>query len=120
MARFWLKALLCLCVTFQLFAADVAGKWTAETKGRDGNVRTMTYDFKVDGENLTGTVSSPMGERAISEGKVKGDEISFIIAVERNGETMKMPYTGKIVGEELKLSMNTPNGSREVVAKRVK
>ena len=122
MARFWLKALLCLGVAFQLLAADVAGKWTSEVKGRDGNVRTMTYDFKADGENLTGTISSPMGERAISEGKVKGNEISFVVAMERDGQTFKMLYTGKIEGDELKLTMKSQNGefSRDSVAKRAK
>jgi hypothetical protein len=120
--RVFLKAALCFALAVQLFAADVAGKWTAETKGRDGNPLTYTYDFKVDGEKLTGTLSSRMGERQILDGKVNGDEVSFKVTFERDGNTMTFLYKGKVAGDELKINMSSESGefSRDVVAKRVK
>jgi hypothetical protein len=121
-ARSLLQVLLCSAIALPLFAADVAGKWQAETKRRDGEVMTMTYDFKVAGESLTGTITSPRGEREISEGKVNGDEIAFATKVEMQGETRKLLYKGKVDGDELKLTMSSENGefSRDFVAKRVK
>ena len=100
------------------FAADITGKWTAETKGRDGETRTQTFDLKQDGNTLTGTVSTQMGESKISDGKVDGDNISFVVKMERNGNEMKMPYTGKISGNEIQFKVESPRGTREMTAKK--
>ena len=40
--------------------------------------------------------------RAIAEGKVKGDEVSFIVTRERNGQQCKMNYKGKVEGDTIK------------------
>ena len=100
------------------FAADITGKWTAETKGRDGETRTQTFDLKQDGSKLTGTVSSPMGDSQISDGKVDGDNVSFVVKMERNGNEMKMPYTGKVSGNEIQFKVESPRGTREMTAKK--
>jgi len=59
------------------WAADVNGKWEAEVPGPQGQTQKQTFNFKVDGDKLTGTVSGMQGETPISDGKVNGDEISF-------------------------------------------
>ena len=100
------------------FAADLTGKWTAETKGRDGETRTQTFNLKQDGSTLTGSVSSPMGESQISDGKVDGDKVSFVVKMERNGNEMKMPYTGKVSGNEIQFKVESPRGTREMTAKK--
>ena len=110
-------ALLALFVT-GLWAASIDGKWTAEVPGRDGQTRTQTFNLKADGDKLTGNVSSPMGEREISDGKISGDDVSFKVKVEFNGNAMTMNYTGKIAGDELKLKMDNGRRQSEFVAKR--
>jgi opacity protein-like surface antigen len=100
------------------FAADITGKWTAETKGRDGETRTQTFNLKQDGNALTGTVSTQMGESKISDGKVDGDTVSFVVKMDRNGTEMKMPYTGKISGSEIQFKVESPRGTREMTAKK--
>lgn len=103
-------------------AADIDGKWQAESPGRDGNVMTTTFTFKADGEKLTGTVSGRQGDTQISEGKITGDEISFVVVRNMGGEERKIQYKGKISGDELKISMqfSPDRPAREMVAKRVK
>ncbi len=118
-----LHLFLILAVVMSLFstaalAADINGKWTAEMKTPDGETRTSTYTFKADGAKLTGTIGSPMGEREISEGKVDGDNISFVVSFERNGNNFKMNYAGKVSGDELQLTVTTPRGERKITAKR--
>jgi hypothetical protein len=110
-------ATICLFTT-GLLAADVAGKWSAEMQGRDGQKRVQTFNLKSEGDKLTGTVSSPMGERQIVDGKVSGDDVSFAVEVEFNGEKRKIQYTGKIVGDELKMKSGTGERAREFTAKR--
>jgi hypothetical protein len=104
--------------TTGLFAADASGKWVAEMQGRDGQKRTQTFDLKADGDKLTGTVTSPMGERPIVDGKVSGDDISFAVEVEFQGEKRKMQYTGKVVGDELQMKVGSGERTREFTAKK--
>ncbi len=102
-------------------AASVDGKWKSEMQGPDGNTRTTTYTFKAEGEKLTGTISGRMGDTAISEGVVKGDDISFVVVRNFQGNEMKISYKGKVAGDEIKMTMQMGDmGERVMVAKRVK
>ncbi len=118
----WVFTLIVLLTAFAAAADNITGKWKSEAPGRDGTPTTTTYTFKVDGDKLTGTVSGRRGDTAISEGKVAGDEISFVVVRQMGGEERKIQYKGKVTGDELKLSItfSSDNPPREVVAKRVK
>ncbi len=102
-------------------AADVSGKWKSEMTTPDGQTRTSTYAFKVDGGTLTGTVAGARGETEIKEGKVSGDEISFVLIRSFNGNEFKTQYTGKISGDEIKFKVEVVGMERtfEVTAKRM-
>jgi len=102
-------------------AANVDGKWKAEFNTPDGQTRTTTFTFKADGEKLTGTVSGRQADTPITDGKISGDEISFVVVRNMGGEERKMQYKGKVVGDEIKLTMSFGDmPPREMVAKRVK
>jgi len=105
-------------------AADVSGKWTAEVQGRGGNTMTQTFTFKVDGDKLTGTFSGGRGgELQISDGKVKGDEISFTVVRQGQSGEVKINYKGKVSGDEIKFTSQREGGqgqAQEFTAKRAK
>src|SRR5579883_1545479 len=90
-----LAMLACLMVT-SAFAADVDGKWTASMPARQGNTMEVTFNFKADGNKLTGTMSNPRGETEIKDGKIDGDKISFTQTFERGGNSMTIVYKGKV------------------------
>jgi hypothetical protein len=99
--------LFALCVATAV-AADISGKWIAQVPGRDGTPQEQTFVFKVSGGNLTGTVSGARGEQEISEGKVSGEDISFV-TIRKMGETaMKTTFKGKIAGNEIKFVSERP------------
>jgi hypothetical protein len=102
-------ALLALAVLPAL-AADVSGKWVAQVPGRDGQTREQAFTFKQDGEKLTGNVSTPMGEQEISEGKVSGDDISFVVVMKMQDREMKQLYKGKVAGSEIKFTREMQGG----------
>ena len=86
-------------------AADVAGKWVAQMPSRQGGTSETTFDFKVNGTSLTGTMSGTQGDPAeISEGKIDGDNISFVVVRKRNDMEIKMLWKGKVSGDEIKLT----------------
>lgn len=68
----------------------------------------MTLKLKVDSEKLTGSLTSPGRQGGdpvkteISDGKVKGDEISFSIMREFNGNKMTIKYSGKVTADTIK------------------
>jgi hypothetical protein len=101
-------------------ASDVSGKWTAQFDTQIG-VQKYTYEFKVDGGKLTGKAVSESGESAIQEGKVSGDEITFVEMLNFDGQPLRITYKGKIAGDEIKFTRNVADmATEELVAKRSK
>ena len=101
-------------------SADVTGKWTAAIDTQIG-VQNYTYEFKVDGDKLTGTTKSQFGESKITEGSVKGDEITFVENLDFQGNPLRIVYKGKIAGDEIKFNRQVGDvASEDFVAKRAK
>ena len=61
---------------------------------------SLSATFKQDGEKLTGTQTSQMGEIAL-EGSVKGTDIAFAVVINMQGQDMTITYTGKIDGDAM-------------------
>ena len=116
-------------------AADVDGKWTSERQDATGETVTTTYVFKADGTNLTGTLDfrSAGNPNPISEGKIDGDNISFVVAITNpSGNEIKIRFKGKVTGDEMELTTEGAMGGRRggpgsgegepftIIAKRVK
>ncbi len=81
------------------FASELDGAWKGKIEGPDGAME-LVFNFKVDGATLTGTVSGPMGEGPISNGKVDGTNFSF----DTDGGGMTISHTGSISGDTLTIS----------------
>ena len=83
-------------------AADLAGQWHAEFESPRGRQK-IQFEFKTDGDKLTGKTVSRTGggarEAEIQDGKVEGDTVSFVQVVNFQGNDMRIAYTGKIEGE---------------------
>ena len=80
--------------TLRLRAAGVDGKWEAEIDSPMGPM-ILTFELKSDGESLTGTIGNDlMGDVEIQEGKVSGDEVSFVQTQARGDFEIRMMYTG--------------------------
>ncbi len=105
-----LSACFVLILATVAWAADVDGKWVGQTPGRDGAMQDVTMTLKADGEKLTGTITGRGGETAISDGTIKGSEISFNIVREFNGNSIKIVYKGTLAGDEIKFSRKMEGG----------
>ena len=121
MNRLVVTLILLLCVSFGVLAADVTGKWTAQVPSRQGQTREQSFNFKVDGDHLTGTVSGRQADIPIADGKVSGDTISFTVKMEYGGNSVEQKYTGTVAGDEIKFKREGGQGpAREFTAKRAK
>ena len=123
-----LLAITLLAIGTAVQAADATGTWNWTRPGRNGGPdQKMSLKLKVDGEKLTGTLSSPgrdgaTTETAIAEGKVKGEDVSFTVTREFNGNKMVSKYSGKVSADTIKGKIESErNGqaqSRDWEAKR--
>jgi len=102
------------------FAADVDGTWTSTFDTQIGE-QHYTYNFKADGEKLTGTAKNDWGERPIEDGTIKGDAVAFTENVEFQGQKITIKYTGKLSGDEIKFTRQVGTfATEEITAKRKK
>jgi hypothetical protein len=95
--------------------SKLAGKWEGKFTRPDGTEMKFVYNFKIDGDKLTGTIESPRGEREISDGKVNGDEMSFEV---QSGDNVTK-YQGKLVDNKIDMKSQGPRGDREITLTRL-
>jgi hypothetical protein len=113
--------LLCLLAcSLTIWAADPSGQWTTIINTQIGDL-AYTYDFKVEGEKLTGKAKSQFGDIEITEGKISGDEITFVENVNFEGNAIRIEYKGKVSGDEIRFTRKVAEfATEEFVAKRAK
>jgi len=120
MTRTPVLSALVVVVAALAYAADVTGKWQATFASGVGPQK-YTYVFKASGSTLTGKADSGWGEAEIQEGKISGDEISFVEIIDFAGNTTRVVYKGKVSGDQIKFTRQVGDvGSEEFVAKRLK
>jgi hypothetical protein len=118
-------AALTLALAGSAWSADttVAGKWKGQFDSQIG-LQKYTYEFKVDGTNLTGKA---IGERemgtnevAITGGTVSTNGIFFVEPLKFGDNELRIEYTGKVSGNEIKFHRKVGDVAEEdFVAKRV-
>ncbi len=75
----------------------------------------------MEGDELTGRAKSQFGDTAITEGTVKGDEVSFVENLDFQGQPPRITYRGKVSGEEIKFTRQVGDvATEEFVARRAK
>lgn len=102
---------------------NVTGKWQGQFDSQIG-VQKYTYDFKVDGTNLTGRAfgitENGTNDSAITEGMVGTNGISFVEPLKFGDNDIRIEYTGKVSGDEIKLHRKVGDFAEEdLVVKRV-
>lgn len=104
------------------FAADVTGVWKAEFDSQIG-VQKYTYTLTQNGTALTGKAASEFNgekrETELREGKVEGDNVSFVEVFDFQGNALRVDYRGKVSGDEIKFTRQVGDFAKEeLVAKR--
>ena len=101
-------------------SADIAGTWETSFDSQVGK-QTYTYDFKLDGETLTGHAKSNLGEGDI-KGTVDGDKVTFVESLDYQGQNLDITYTGQIVSaDEIRFKRDVGGqGGEEFIATRKK
>ena len=105
-------AFFALILVGALWAADIDGTWRGDLSTPDGSTMELTYKFKQDGAKLTGSVALPQGDTIeLSNGKIEGDKLSFLVHVDMNGG-MNFVSEGTVKGDEITLSTKAEGGDQ--------
>ncbi|MBL8230934.1 MAG: hypothetical protein JNL98_20740 [Bryobacterales bacterium] len=113
-----LTGLLPLCTC--LCGADLSGIWTGQIPTRNNEKVDVAFQLKQDGAKLSGKLYGDYKSTPIVEGKVNGDQITFVVvAAEQAGNQInetRLKFTGTLKDGELELvreresSTNAGNG----------
>jgi len=107
-----------------VYAADITGKWTAEFDSQVG-AQKYVFEFKVSGSTLTGMAVSNIGgveaKTPLKDGKITGDEVTFVEPLKYQDMDLSISYKGKISGDQINFSRDVGGqGGEQFVAKRAK
>lgn len=105
-------------------AADVGGKWTAEFDTQVG-LQRYTFELKAEGEKVTGRAfferMEQKGEADLLEGKLVGDQVSFVETFDAMGSAVRIQYKGTIKGDEIAFTRQVGDfATEQFVARRAK
>jgi hypothetical protein len=97
------------------FAQKIDGKWQTEMETPNGAM-SMTFNFKVAADSLSGSVESPMGAIPISNGKIKGDKFSFDVSFNE----MTIHHDCTVMADSISMELPDMPGSTALILKRAK
>jgi hypothetical protein len=103
-----MRALAILFFASALAAADLTGIWIGQFPGRNGETQDIAFQIVQKGETLSGKLYGDYKSTPISEGKVSGDQVSFlVVAPEQAGNqinTARLRFTGQLKDGVLELT----------------
>ncbi len=87
-------------------SAAATGTWTGTMATPNGDV-PVSFTLVEDGATLTGSTAGPDGTATpITDGKVDGDNVSFVVNLDFNGMPFTMSYTGVVKGDSLDFTID--------------
>lgn len=98
-----------LCIAVALFAplaihaapdsASLAGTWQCVSHGGDQGTMPFTLTFQQDGQNISGHVSSQLGDADFDGGTFKDNHLHFVIQGDGDSYDLSATYKdGKLTG----------------------
>ena len=98
---------------------NITGTWEMTVESPQGAM-TITANYKQEGETLTGTHVSEMGEAPL-KGTVKGNEIVYTLNIDAGGQQMSIVHKATVDGDAIKGTAEIGDmGTMSFTAKRKK
>jgi hypothetical protein len=105
--------LCCFLVGFATIT-NLTGKWTGLLKTDQGDEYPLLYNFKIDGDQLTGTAKTPKGDMPINDGKIEGNKFTFNVIV----NNMEIDHSGKFYGDSVGVDISLGDVKSHATLKR--
>lgn len=86
-------------------AVDPSGNWSLTIQSPQGDINAQ-LTLNKDGDQIGGTLGTPMGNITIKSGRLTGNQIRLTATVELAGQTIDSVITGTIEGDSIRGSMS--------------
>jgi hypothetical protein len=106
--------LCCFLISFGTIA-NLTGKWGGLLKTDQGNEFRLLYNFRINGNELTGTAQTPDGEVQIKDGKINGEHFTFDVIV----SGLEIDHSGKFYGDSVGVDISLDDIKSHATLKRV-
>ena len=80
---------------------DPSGEWSL-TVDTPGGEQTARLSIQKEGDQITGTLATPMGNVNIDTGSMNGNEIRLTATIDMGGQSVQATLTGTIEGDSMK------------------
>jgi imidazolonepropionase-like amidohydrolase len=81
-------------------AVDPSGNWSLVVQSPQGEIN-VHLTLSKDGEQITGSLGTPMGSFPVKSGRVTGNQIRLTTTVEMGGDSIDAIITGTIEGDSM-------------------
>lgn len=115
--KFLITSVLICCSVLATFAivSTLDGKWVGKVL-LNGSEMPVSFNFKVDGDKLTGTSETSYGVATIDNGKITGNEFSFTTTV----SSYEIPHSGKFYPDSVSLNVDVMGSTLHTTLTRAK
>ena len=96
-------------------ASPIDGTWKGATPGPDGKPLDVTYLFEAYDKTLVGTVTTTLGGGPFSEGKVEGNNFSFVVRTDQ----FTINTNGTLAGDVIQITQKNADAVTKFSIKRV-
>jgi len=107
---------LALTIGTTLSAQSVAGAWELSINGPEG-VISATADLKQDGDQITGTITSPQGSVDL-KGIYKDKKVELAFSIQGPNGAMDIKVNGEVDGSDMKGIIDFGLGMADFTAKK--
>ena len=87
--------------------ADAGGDWELILNFQ-GQQLPISLSLEQNGETVSGTIESMLGTGEINDGKIAGNKLSAVAAIEFQGQKLDLNISGIVSGDSLNGTINTP------------
>lgn len=88
--------------------ANAGGTWALEITGPGGNTLPATLNIKQDGNKISGTVQSQLGESELKPTTINGNSFDATLTLNMGGQTIDAQVAGTIEGDQIKGTITLP------------
>lgn len=96
--------------------ANIAGAWELSINGPEGVINAAA-DLKQDGDNLTGTITSPAGSVDL-KGTYKDKKVELAFQIQGPNGAMDIKVNGEVDGSDMKGIIDFGMGMADFTAKK--
>ncbi len=85
-------------------AVDPSGSWSLLIQSPQGEIAAQ-LTLATDGEQITGTLGTPMGSAAIKSGRMEGNQMRLTATIDMGGQSIEAIISGTIEGDSMRGAM---------------